>query len=151
QPFDSPLLTLPAALTPTNVISATATRLSNGDTSKFSFSSGPFVVTNTNDDGPGSLRQAILNANAVLGLNTITFAIPSAGTQIITVGPPLLRAITDEATIDGTTQPGYVDKPLIEINGVGAGAGASGLVIGGGNLPNAGSSIRALSIYGFDQ
>ena len=34
-----------------------------------------FTVTNTNDSGPGSLRQAILDANASAGADTITFAI----------------------------------------------------------------------------
>src|SRR6185503_9371561 len=32
-----------------------------------------FVVTNKNDSGPGSLRQAILDANANPGADTITF------------------------------------------------------------------------------
>ncbi|MGQ9871520.1 DUF4347 domain-containing protein [Leptodesmis sp.] len=32
-----------------------------------------FTVTNTNDSGAGSLRQAILNANALAGTDTITF------------------------------------------------------------------------------
>jgi uncharacterized protein (DUF2147 family) len=32
-----------------------------------------FIVTNTNDSGAGSLRQAILNANALAGTDTITF------------------------------------------------------------------------------
>src|SRR6185503_15243150 len=32
-----------------------------------------FVVTNKNDSGPGSLRQAILDANANLGADTISF------------------------------------------------------------------------------
>src|SRR5205085_730551 len=33
------------------------------------------IVTNTNDGGRGSLRQAILNANLLPGTNTITFRI----------------------------------------------------------------------------
>ncbi len=32
-----------------------------------------FTVTNANDSGAGSLRQAILDANAAAGTNTITF------------------------------------------------------------------------------
>lgn len=32
-----------------------------------------FTVTNTNDIGPGSLRQAILDANASPGTDTIDF------------------------------------------------------------------------------
>ena len=34
-----------------------------------------YVVTNTQDSGAGSLRQAVLNANANAGFDTITFAI----------------------------------------------------------------------------
>ena len=43
-----------------------------------------FVVTNTNDSGPGSLRQAILDSNAATGqTNTIDFNIPGSGVQTI--------------------------------------------------------------------
>ncbi|HEY3026191.1 MAG TPA: hypothetical protein VGJ55_08585, partial [Pyrinomonadaceae bacterium] len=37
-----------------------------------------FTVTNTNDSGAGSLREAILNANAQAGLDTINFNIPGS-------------------------------------------------------------------------
>src|SRR5262245_3046013 len=43
-----------------------------------------FVVTNTNDSGAGSLRQAILSANAQTGPHTITFNIPGSGVHTIT-------------------------------------------------------------------
>ena len=36
-----------------------------------------FTVSNTNQTGAGSLRQAILDANAAPGLDTIVFAIRS--------------------------------------------------------------------------
>ena len=38
-----------------------------------------FTVTNTDDNGPGSLRQAILDAEAAAGPDTVAFAIPRAG------------------------------------------------------------------------
>ena len=38
-----------------------------------------FTVTNTHNNGPGSLRQAIFNANANPGADTIAFNIPGAG------------------------------------------------------------------------
>ncbi len=72
-----------------------------------------FVVTTTADDGPGSLRQAILDAGASLG-NTIAFSIGS-GTQRIR--PLTELPIFISGTIDGTTQPGYAGSPLIEIDG----------------------------------
>src|SRR5262249_5230408 len=105
---------------------------------------GLFVVTNTNDAGPGSLRQAILNANLISGNNTITFAIPGSGTQTITLASALPH-LTEAATIDGTSQPGFASTPLIEVNG--NGISADGLVVDAGG---GGSSIEGLSIYGFD-
>jgi hypothetical protein len=60
-----------------------------------------FVVTNTNDAGAGSLRQAIVDANANAGEDTIDFA-PSLSGQTITLASQL-PTITDTAglTIDG--------------------------------------------------
>ncbi|HVK17930.1 MAG TPA: DUF4394 domain-containing protein, partial [Fimbriiglobus sp.] len=56
----------------------------------------PFLVTNTGDSGPGSLRQAILDANASSGTDVIAFAI---GTGPQTIAP--LSALPDitEATV----------------------------------------------------
>src|SRR5262249_53152660 len=39
------------------------------------------VVTNTNDSGTGSLRQAILDANAHAGPDAVVFSIPGSGVQ----------------------------------------------------------------------
>ena len=44
-----------------------------------------FTVTNTNDSGAGSLRQAILDANTHAGLDKITFNI--AGSGVHTIAP----------------------------------------------------------------
>src|SRR2546426_7048242 len=64
-----------------------------------------FTVTNTNDSGPGSLRQAILDANATAGADLIAFNIP--GSVVQTISPmSALPNVTDTVTIDGYTQPG---------------------------------------------
>lgn len=75
-----------------------------------------FLVTTTADSGPGSLRQAILNANASIGLDQIVFGI-AADAQRISPSSPLPE-VTDAVVIDATTQPGFVGVPLIEIYGM---------------------------------
>lgn len=87
-----------------------------------------YTVTNTNDSGAGSLRQAITDANANVGADTIAFAIGS-GAQTIALSSAL-PTITEQVTIDGWTQTGFAGTPLIRIDGNGA-AGASGLVLSG--------------------
>lgn len=101
-----------------------------------------FTVTTTNDSGAGSFRQAIADANAAAGADFITFAITNAGK---TINPAsALPAITEPLTIDGATQPGYTNAPLVELNGASAGAGADGLRILTSN-----TFIRALCINRF--
>jgi hypothetical protein len=73
-----------------------------------------FTVTNSLDSGVGSLRSAIVAANAAAGASTIDFDIPSSGVQTITL-LTVLPDITAALTIDGTTQPGYTGTPLIDI------------------------------------
>jgi predicted outer membrane repeat protein len=68
------------------------------------------VVTNFNDSGPGSLRQAALDTNANPAADSISFNLPSDGT--ITLNSTL--AISDAVTVIGP--------------------GASHLTISGGNL-----------------
>ena len=101
-----------------------------------------FTVTNTNDSGPGSLRQAILDVNALPGpligqsfTHIITFNIP--GTGVKTISP-----LSELPTIDlptrttlhiwGGSQPGFSGTPLIEISGANAGTGADGFRINNG-------------------
>ncbi len=68
-------------------------------------SADTFSVVNTGDSGPGTLHQAILDANAHPGADVIAFGIPGTGVQTITLTSPL-PVITDPVTIDGYTQPG---------------------------------------------
>ena len=104
---------------------------------------GVFLVTTTADSGPGSLRQAILDSNDVIGgTNTIDFAIPGSGVQTIAPASPL-PAITQAVLIDGFSQPGYGGTPLIELSGGQAGGG-NGLTITGSDV-----TVRGLDIGGF--
>jgi titin len=102
-----------------------------------------FVVANTNDSGPGSLRQAILDANANPGTNAIAFDVNGGGAQ--TIAPRTqLPDLTGPVVIDGTTQPGYAGQPLIDLSGSSLFFGGNGLTITGG-----GSTVRGLAINGF--
>jgi hypothetical protein len=93
-------------------------------------------VMNTNDSGPGSLRQAILDANNNAGPQTISFNIPGSGVHTIT---PLsaLPVVTDSLIIDGYTQPGS------SVNTLAQGDNAVLLIeLNGSNIPY-GLDIRA--------
>jgi uncharacterized repeat protein (TIGR01451 family) len=113
-----------------------------------------FTVTTTADAGPGSLRQAILNANGTSGTDTINFIIPGAGLHTIAPASPL-PAITDAVTIDGYSQLGSrpnsnglgaADNAIIaiEISGANAGPNANGLQVTAANC-----TVRGLAIGGF--
>jgi hypothetical protein len=105
------------------------------------------VVTNTADSGPGSLRQAILDANNTPPpsalTNQIAFDIPRLGQLVIHPASPL-PTIVVPTTIDGTTQPGYAGKPIIELDG--GRQVFDGLVLGAGSD---GSVIKGLDIAAF--
>jgi hypothetical protein len=92
-----------------------------------------FSVTNTNDSGSGSLRQAITDANNHAGADTIDFNISGPGVHTISPASALPN-ITDPVTIDGYSQLGSSANThgptlgdnsvhLIEIDGTNTGAG----------------------------
>jgi parallel beta-helix repeat protein len=100
-----------------------------------------FVVTNANDAGAGSLRQAILNSNARHGANTIVFRIK--GPTVIHL-QSALPAITNTVTIDGSTERGFQGQPVVVLDGTLAGAAANGLTV-----ESARTRIRYLEIENF--
>jgi hypothetical protein len=104
-----------------------------------------FVVTSTADGGPGTLRQAILDANGTPAADSVVFDLAGAGVRTILLATPL-PAITEPLAVDGTSQPGYVagGRPLIELNGMNAGAGAIGL-----QMLAASTGVAALTINHF--
>jgi hypothetical protein len=105
-------------------VTATATLLNSSaqvlGTSEFSnvfqIDRGPLVVTNVADVGAGSLRQAMLDANANVGPDRIHFNIPGSGPHVIQPLSPL-PTVQQMLTIDGTTQPGTGTTPRIVLDG----------------------------------
>jgi len=81
-----------------------------------------YQVTNTNDSGAGSLRQAIINANTHPGTDTITFAAATNGVPIILAG-----AAGDDANASGDLD--ILDGGDLTIQGNGA---ANTILDGGG-------------------
>ncbi len=99
-----------------------------------------FVVTTAADSGAGSLRDAITKANKSSDADVIKFNI---GSGLKTITPTsALPMLKYAVTIDGTTQPGYKGKPLIEIRG--DKTSGDGIRVGGGN-----STIKGLIINRF--
>ena len=88
-----------------------------------------------------SLREAIKEANAEAGLDTIAFDLQGGN---LTIRPGAgFPAVTDPVVIDGTTQPGFTGTPLVELRGGGR-PGAVALTITGG-----GSTVRDLILNGW--
>lgn len=119
--------------------------ISSDNTATTTILANDTVVINTNDSGEGSLRQAIINANAFAGANTISFAIVGTGVQTISL-QSALPILSDLVTIDGTTQTGFINTPLIVLDGTAAGVTANGLQISAGS-----STIQGLAIKNFAQ
>lgn len=90
--------------------------------------SGDLVVVNTNDSGPGSLRQAILDANADPSTpNDVIFEIPASdpgfdGSTFAIRPLSPLPALRRATTVDGSTQAAFTgdtnpDGPEIFLDG----------------------------------
>ena len=119
-------------------------------------SAATYTVTNTGDSGMGTLRQAILDANANVNVvDLIDFDIAGPPFTIKPTSP--LPTITDPVTIDGYTQNGASPNPsligtdavlLIEIDGSLAGD-TDGLLIQHVTNLGAGTTIRGLIINNF--
>ena len=108
-------------------------------------SAATFTVTSASDSGPGTLRQAILDANALgAGPHTIGFNIAPGGLQTLRPSSALPALTAASTLLDATTQPGDSAAGLIELAGESAGALAYGLTIG---APSA--RVRGFVINGF--
>jgi hypothetical protein len=146
--------------TPTNTLTSTPTNTStHTPTSTPTLTPTPLTtieVVNSQDDGPGSLRQAIRQANATVGPNTITFNIPPAdpgfddtrGVWTIHLAStlPSLDDLSGGTTIAGGTQPDPGNNPTgprLVLDGPGT-TGSTGLIV-----QSAHNVVRSLAIGGF--
>ena len=128
------------------------------------------TVVNTNDSGPGSLRQALTNADTLGGDTSLAVAGRSAAVEhvvfmisngssaaglrntlnyfsagIATIAPTTaLPTLSNPLVIDAQLQPGWVAAPIVELNGAAAGAAVTGLTLNG-----AGSTVRGLVVNRF--
>jgi hypothetical protein len=126
-----------------NVVNCTA-RDASGNTAACSFIirvvPHTIVAASTADSGPGTLRQALMDANALGDANIIQFAFPGEPPHEIHLLSPL-PAVTGPLTMDGWSQPGFTGSPIIEIHGI---PSATGLMITAGN-----TTVRGLILNGF--
>lgn len=116
-----------------------------------------FTVTNTGDNGginpaafagTGTLRQAIIDANATAGADQIYFNIPGSGVQTITFAG-VLPAITGQVQIDGYSQPGAgagtIASRTILIEVITPGSQAYGLLVQASGTEISGIAFTSLS------
>ena len=74
-----------------------------------------YTVSIVAETGVGSFLAGITFTNANPGADTIEFAIPGNGPHTVALGAQE-RILTGPTTIDGTTQPGFVNVPVIILN-----------------------------------
>ena len=105
-----------------------------------------YVVTNTDATGPGSLAQAIEDANESPGTNSIVFEIAGDAPHVISLTSPL-PVITGTVTVDGLSQngdtcsSGPIDLPIVIDGGSARNVGAALDFNGAGE-----STVRGLEI-----
>ena len=103
-----------------------------------------FTVTTTADSGPGSLRAALLTANTNGATDLIGFNLTGGGPFTVHL-VSALPALTEPVTIDATSQPGYANKPLVELTGEGISSNWPALYVVASNC-----TIRGLAISHFN-
>jgi len=115
-----------------------------------------FTVTNLNNSGAGTLRQAITDANAAAGADTITFSV--SGTITLASTLPTITAAGGALTMDGTGQTLTISgNNAVQVMWVGTGASltlnnltiANGIAVGqgGGGILNNGTATITNSTF----
>jgi hypothetical protein len=110
-----------------------------------------YTVTNTNDAGAGSLRDALEQSGLALDADTIEFDIAGAGPHTIALASDL-PPVTDDVTIDGYSQDGAAPPtataPAVLKVAIDAGNALRGLDIGGDDAEVRGLAIHSAQLVG---
>lgn len=110
-----------------------------------------FTVTNTNDSGAGSLRQAILDANARSGVDLILFSLGS-GVQTIkpTSALPIITDVVEINALGGGSCGTMPPQPRVELDGSLAGSNVSGFKIQAAGSRIVGFYINRFKAHGLE-
>ena len=101
-----------------------------------------YTATNTADSGAGSLRQAIMDANAHTGTDKVTFAAGLSGRKIKPLGA--LPALTEQTVVDGDLNDDHA--PDITLDGSLFGGDGNGLTVRGDQC-----TIQGLAVMNFPE
>ena len=101
-----------------------------------------FTVTTNANGGAGSLGEAIVNAANSMGTDTILFNLPAGQLTMTLPG----FTIDHPVIFDGRSQPGYVDSPLVVLQGAEFAQRGFRFVNGSG-----GSQVLGMKITDFDE
>ncbi len=159
-PFE---VTLPEHEAGEPVITATSTSFGPvSDTSQFSncvrLPAQTFTVDTLKDvhltttsctaaPGDCSLRDAILHANATESIDAIDFAV--AGTIEVAEGEAL-PSLSEPVRIDGTSAPGYIDAPVVTVDGARLEGTTEGAPETGLQVQSEGVVIEGLALVAFE-
>ncbi|NOT35466.1 MAG: T9SS type A sorting domain-containing protein [Candidatus Eisenbacteria bacterium] len=153
--------------------SVTRVALGVADVSQADFGFCFDVIVNTNGAGQGSLRQLLVNSNALLigglaqvgrspGVEHAIWMIPNGtaspglraafnlfGGSIALIAPTTaLPAIADPLALDAQTQPGWTSAPIVRLDGSAATGAVDGLSVAASGL---GTEIRGLIVTRFSR
>ena len=102
-----------------------------------------YTVSNLDDSGAGSLRQAIIDSNLSGSNNVIQFSVASGTINLTSELPDITKTVF----IDGTTASDYIDIPVLRLDGTNSSTNANGLSFTDGSD---GSKVKGLMIINFD-
>lgn len=107
-------------------------------------SASTYTVTSTGNAGPGTLRRAIVDANAHAGPDSVRFSLSGSGVRTIGITSGL-PTVTETVTINGRSQPGFAGTPLVRVDNA-SGSALDGLKIQAGQCEVLGLELTRFAV-----